>query len=287
MKDRALVLGGGGVAGIAWMTGLLAGLNDHHVELRSAEIMIGTSAGSTLGAQLGSRRTLEELFRRMVDPSEQTREIQPEASRLESFREAVLGFAAVTDRAERIRQVGNWALAVATVAESVRRQVVAGRLPSHCWPDFDLRIVAIDAHSAQTVVFDRGSSVDLVDAVAASCAVPGIWPPVTIQGRRYMDGGVRSPDNADFARGYRRIVVVSPVGTTHPRIGGGGLKEQIEALELAGGQAYCVHPDGESKRAIGLNPLAPETRAPAAKAGRRQGQAMAGAMAAFWNDPGR
>lgn len=284
MKHRALVLGGGGVAGIAWMTGLLFGLTERGVDLRTAELTIGTSAGATLAAQLGSKVSLKELFGRMGNPSTQTREITPDPCLLESFRTARSKFAFTPDRAERTRQIGKWALETATVAESERRAVVARRLPSHGWPGHELWIVAIDAESGETVVFDRRSEVDLVDAVAASCAVPGIWPPVTIHSRRYMDGGVRSAENADLATGYARIVILSPMGTTLPRIGGGSLNEQMEILQHAGAKTYRVNPDSKSRRAIGLNPFSPETRGPASKAGRQQGRSIAADLAAFWKN---
>jgi NTE family protein len=286
MKDRALILGGGGVAGIAWMTGLLFGLSEQDVDLRTAELTIGTSAGATLAAQLGSTFSLQELFQRMVSPSAQTREMTPDPRLFESFQKARSTFAAIQDRAERIRQIGKWALATPTVAESERRAVVAARLPSHMWPDNDLQIVAIDAQSGEIMVFDRNSQVDLVDAVAASCAVPGLWPPVTIQGRRFIDGGVRSAENADLAKGFTRILILSPMGTTLPRIGGGGLDEQIEILQQAGGKAYLVNPDLKSRRAIGLNPLSPDTRRPAAEAGCEQGRHIAADLAAFWRSGG-
>ena len=282
MKDRALVLGGGGIAGIAWMTGLLFGLSDQGVDLRTAELTIGTSAGATLAAQLGSGVSLKELFQRMANPAVQTREITPNPRLFESFQTARATFATIQDRAERTRQIGKWALETPTVAESERRAVVAERLPSHEWPDHGLLIIGVDANSGEIAVFDRDSQVDLVDAVTASCAVPGIWPPVTINGRRYMDGGVRSAENVDLANGYARVLILSPMGTTLPRIGGGGLDEQIEILREAGGKTCLVNPDSESRKAIGLNPLSPDTRRPAAEAGRKQGQRIAADLAAFW-----
>lgn len=283
MKDRALVLGGGGVAGIAWMTGLVFGLTERQIELRMADLIIGTSAGATLGAQLGSRLSVKDLFQRLVEPSGPGLEFTPDQRLLESFQEARLKFAATQDPTDRIRQIGKWAIETPTVPETKRRTVVAGRLPSHTWPDNKLMIVVVDAQSGEITVFDRESGVDLVDAVAASCAVPGIWPPVTIQGRRYMDGGVRSAENADLAKGYARIAILSPMGTTLPRIGGNRLNDQIEILQREGGRTYLVNPDRKSRKAIGLNPLSPETRRPAAQAGRKQGQSLAADIAAFWN----
>lgn len=202
MKDKALVLGGGGVAGIAWMTGLLFGLSEHNVDLRTSELTIGTSAGATLAAQLGGEISIEDLFQRMLCASH-TREMAPDPSLFESFRKARSTFSTIENRSDRIRQIGKWALETPTVAQSDRRAIVAERLPSQSWPETELQIVVVDAHSGEMVVFDRNSQVNLVDAVTASCAVPGIWPPVTIHGRRYIDGGVRSAENADLAKGLR------------------------------------------------------------------------------------
>ena len=73
------------------------------------------------------------------------------------------------------------------------------------------------ADNGEFVAFEKSSGVSLVDAVAASCAVPGVWPPVTINGRRYIDGGMRSAVNADLAAGYERVVVLAPINTAFRR----------------------------------------------------------------------
>jgi NTE family protein len=122
-------------------------------------------------------------------------------------------------------------------------------------------------------VFDRASGVSLVDAVAASCAVPGIWPPVTIDGRRYMDGGVRSTDNADLAAGAARIVVVSPFGMNSQVPSPMPLPEVVGRLRDSGAEVRVLQPDEASAAAMGANPLDPATRVPAAEAGLAQGRA--------------
>ena len=282
MKDRALVLGGGGVAGIAWTTGLLFGLSEHGVDLRTAEMIVATSAGSAVAAQLSSGLSLKDLFDRQVEPAQQTRELAPRARLFKLLERALLKANHSRDRSEHRRHIGRWALEAPTVTEAERRAVIAARLPSHAWPNSMLLIVAVDTETGETKIFDRLSGTSLVDAVSASCAVPGIWPPVTINGRRYMDGGARSSDNADLALGYARTVIVSPMGTARPEITGESLEQQVETLKSAGGKTYLVEPDDASKTAIGLNPLAPETRTPAAKAGRSQAHAIAEDIARFW-----
>ncbi len=283
MNEHALVLGGGGVAGIAWITGLLFGLSEEGVDLRSAELILGTSAGAAVAAQLGCSLSLEELYRRQVDPALQTREITPDPRLLEQLLAAFPTVATPYDRVELTRKVGEWALQAPTVTEAERRSVIAHRLPDHSWPDRLLRITAVDTESGETRVFDRDSGTPLIDAVAASCAVPGVWPPVTINGHRYMDGGVRSSDNADLAKGYGRVVVVSPNGLRADEIVAFPLQEQIDTLKIAGAQTYVIEPDQLSRSAIGLNPLLPATRKPSAEAGRRQAKSIANEMKHFWN----
>jgi NTE family protein len=285
MNDRALVLGGGGVAGIAWITGLLFGLSENGVDLRSADLILGTSAGAAVAAQLGWPISLEELFRRQVDAALQTREITPDSRLLQQLLEAFPTKATPCDRAELTRKVGQWALRAPTVSEAERRTVIADRLPAHAWPDRLLRITAVDTESGETSIFDRHSGTHLVDAVAASCAVPGVWPPVTIDGHRYTDGGVRSSDNADLARGYGRIVMLSPNGLRADEIVAFPLQEQLDTLKNAGAEIYLVEPDAPSRAAIGFNPLLPETRKPAAEAGRAQAQPIAKDLEHFWNAP--
>jgi NTE family protein len=283
MNDRALVLGGGGVAGIAWMTGLLFGVSEMGVDLRNADLILGTSAGAAVAAQLGCSLTLEELYRRQVDRALQTREITPDPRLLQQLLEAFPTVATPRDRAELTLKVGQWALQAPTVSEAERRCVVASRLPAHDWPDRLLRITAVDTESGETRIFDHRLGIDLIDAVAASCAVPGVWPPVTIEGRRYMDGGVRSSDNADLARGYGRVVILSPNGLRADEIVAFPLQEQLDTLKNAGAKAYVVEPDVPSRTAIGFNPLLPETRKPAAEAGRAQSQSIAKDMKHFWS----
>ena len=199
--DQALVLGGGGVAGIAWTTGLLTGLAEAGQDVTGADLIIGTSAGATVAAQVGSGLPLDDLFARQTQPALQSREIPVELDLdklAADWGEIMTG---VTSGEEMLRRAGAYALAADTVPEAKRRAVIESRLPSRAWPTRRVQLVAVDAETGQPYVFDSQSGAELVDAVAASCAVPGIWPPVTIGGRRYIDGGVRSSDNADLARG--------------------------------------------------------------------------------------
>jgi NTE family protein len=255
---RALVLGGGGVAGIAWETGLIAGLMDAGIDLRDADVIIGTSAGATVGAQLVSGTPIEDLYAAQLDERHSEIVVNVDTDEL------VAMMTKVSDgvepySAQHRAQIGAFALAADTIDEARRRAVIAARLPVHTWSDAPLRLVAVDALTGEARIFDRSSGVGLVDAVAASCAVPGIWPPTTIDGRRYVDGGVRSFANIDLADGYDHVVVIAPIIEPDTQVPHGVL----------------ITPDEASQDAIGVNALDPATRPGAAKAGRAQAAAVA------------
>jgi len=152
-----------------------------------------------------------------------------------------------------------------------RRAVIAWRLPSHDWPQLSLRVTAVDVATGELVVFDKASGVDLVDAVAASCAVPGVWPAVTIGNRRYIDGGVRTMTNADLAAASDRALVLAPLDepTVHQQI-----------AELA--RAELVQPDAASLAAFGTDPLDPATRTRRPRPGAQR-RAEAARIASLWN----
>lgn len=275
------MLAGGGLAGIAWETGVLRGIADESPATANAlldsDVLVGTSAGSTVAAQLGSGLGLDALFDRQTAPS--SAELKPNVG-VEELTELFLTamMQPNTTKAERLQTIGAVALSTETVAEPVRREVIAQRLPSHDWPERVLRISAIDSATGELVMFDRNSGVGLVDAVAASCAVPGVWPPVTIGDRRYMGGGVGSTVNMALAADCDVVVALLPQDRSSPSPFGSGV---IEEVDKSRGSAFGVFADDESLAAFGANPLDPACRAPSALAGREQGRRVAGDIADF------
>jgi NTE family protein len=185
-----------------------------------------------------------------------------------------------TDDVDRRRRIGALALAADTVDEEARRTAIASRLLDTEWPDRDLRITAVDALTGELVVFTADSGVTLLDAVGASCAVPGIWPAVTINGRRYVDGGIRTASNADLAKGADRVLLITPAPPDQPR--GWGQDLATELAELAPARVEVVHADQATVEAFGTNPLAPATRGPAARAGRDLGRKVAATVGALF-----
>jgi NTE family protein len=276
-----LVLAGGGLAGIAWETGILRGIADTAPDvarrLLEADVLLGTSAGSAVAAQVGSGASLDELFGRQVgDASYELDSGVDVGDIVELFINAMSVPGATKE--EKLQRIGATALAVHTVAESVRREVIVHRLPSHDWPERALRITAIDVATGELVNFDKGSGVELIDAVAASCAVPGAWPPVTIGTRRYMDGGVGSTVNMAAAEDCDSVVVLVPAGEFTPSPFGDGAAAEVAAFP---GAALAIYADDASLAAFGRNPLDPACRVPSANAGRAQGRAVAAAVADF------
>ena len=275
MTTRALVLGGGGLAGIAWEAGLLAGLAAAGVDVAGADLVLGTSAGSVVATQLATGVPVLDMLARQVDPSRQNREIAPAGDAHLALWESLTGADVPDDPAQARRQQGRLALAADTVPEADRRAVIEGRLPVHEWPARPLSLVAVAAISGDPVVFDRESGVDLVDAVAASCAVPGVWPPVTIGDVRYIDGGVRSINNVDLAAGHDRVLVIAPV--TDPVT-----EAQVADLTGRGVHVELIVPDERTAEVFLGDPLDPAIRTPAARAGTAQAETAAAAAIRWW-----
>ncbi|OZD07278.1 patatin [Rhodococcus sp. 06-235-1A] len=280
MTRRALVLGGGGVAGIAWETGVLLGLAESGADVTDAEMLLGTSAGSSVAAQISSGLPLAEFFERQADEAKQDDEPHAEATIDELV--SMLARAAQNSDGSAIdtrRRIGSEALAASTITERERRAIIERRLPSHSWPNRDLRIVTVDALTGRHRVLDRGSGVQLVDAVAASCAIPGMWPPVTIGDHRYVDGGIRASENADLAVGFEKVLVF--------RVGALDLEHdpfdiERERLVKGGSKVEVIAPDADSSAAIGPDATDVAVRSAAAVAGRAQGNAIAERIAEFW-----
>jgi NTE family protein len=293
--ERALVLGGGGSAGNAWLIGVIAGLLDAGLDVTKADLVIGTSAGSTAAAQITSA-TPTELLASILAPAPQPGtgpagsgrgrvRIGPAADHMERTSAII---AAAQDAADMRRRMGAAALDMDAASDGSGparwRATVAARLPSQHWPERTVLVVAVDARTGEPVVFDRESGVDLADAVAASCANGFGVPPYGIGDRRYIDGGYRSNENADLAAGYGRVLVLSPLGgrSRAPADWGIHLAAQADELRARGSRVETVFPDSDARDAFGTNLMDPSTRPPAARAGYNQGRALAGPLTEFW-----
>ena len=274
MPERALVLAGGGVAGIAWELGMIDGLRGAGVDLGAPDLILGTSAGSVVGAQLATGQLDAAIA---MQERAATTEIAAQLDIAQLLAKGAEIARAAPEATDAGRRWGVYALAARTVPEAPRRAAVAARLPVQTWPAQPLGITAVDAATGELVVFDRGSGVSLVDAVTASCAVPGVWPPATIGERRYLDGGIRSFANADLARGHHRVLVLAPIAVTDA-----WHRARFDAELATLERVLVVEGDPDSAAAIGTNPLDPARRKPALDAGRQQARRVVDQVRTFW-----
>ncbi|MGN6446256.1 patatin-like phospholipase family protein [Amnibacterium sp.] len=279
---RALVLGGGGAVGNAWLLGVLAGLLDAGLDVTDADLTVGTSAGATAAVQLGTL-PLPDLFAAATTPppAQQHRPSGGVPALLERTGRLI---ATSADADEMRRRIGAAFLELdATGAASARwRATVAARLVGADWPERRVLLTAVDARAGEGVVFERGSGVDVVDAVAASTAGASAY---RIGDRAFIDGGYRRNENADLAAGADRVLVLSPLGgrTRHPLAWRMQLDAQVEDLRAAGSRVETVLPDEAALAVFGDGMMDVARRPPAARAGFTQGRALADRLGPFWS----
>ena len=272
--ERALVLGGGGVTGIAWETGIVHGLAEQGVDLTDADLFVGTSAGSVVAAELAGGGVPADLYAGQLLPPDG--EIPARLTSWMVVRYA-LSYVMPGTPAKKRARLGRAAVKARTPSEESRLAVFDSRLSTKDWPERALKVTAVDVANGKFVAFDRDSGVPLVKAVASSCAVPLVWPPVSINGSRYMDGGMRSVANVDLAAGYERVVVIAPLTRSASPAAAPG----AQAAKL-GVPSIVVSPDSAALAAIGSNLLDPAKRKPAAEAGYAQAVSIAESVRKVW-----
>lgn len=294
--NRALILGGGGPVGEAWESGVIAGLTEKGIDLSRADLIIGTSAGAIVGARLASRMPPSEFINAALAPSDGPPPGQP-PDRTSSSPPPDLSFLAGklqemgTGKASQqsIRaEIGKWAQKVhPVVSES---QFVASynrRFPKKEWPSRAYECVTVDAADGSLRLWNGSSGVPLAVAVASSCALPGVFAPVTINGHRYMDGGVRSVTNVDLARGCKTAVVLAPtMGLDDPLAKSftRPLSDELQSLRESGCKVELIVPDAASLKSFGASIGDENHRAPPVRAGRLEGRYLAGQIAKLWSN---
>lgn len=293
---RAVVLGGGGPVGIGWEAGLLVGLAGKGVDVAAADSVVGTSAGSVVGMTLASGGDLTEatdLVRAasgegLADPA-----VEAAAQGMEQLMGGLAEAAGDPARADAIRaQLGAMALAAATIDEPTwlsMFEFFAGA----SWPA-TFACTAVDVEDGRFKLWTAADGVEVQKAVASSCAVPCIFPPVTIGGRRWMDGGVRDMLNADVAAGHSTVLAVSctllelPPGMVVPAMDAvfGATRARLAGLAAGGSRVETIVPGPEMLEISGWGlSLMDFSRTTAAyEAGVRQGEAEAARLSAFWSD---
>lgn len=282
---RALVLGGGGNVGIAWELAIVGGLLDAGVDLRQADLIIGTSAGSVVGTHVGLGRDVRELVREQrVRPPRPLGGGVPDMAAAAAAFQLWGGFDEMSE--DHCAQVGRIALGAKTMPEN---DWVAGFSQNgwNGWPETPLLVTAVDAESGAFAAFDRDSGVEIARAVAASCSVPALFPPVSIAGRRYTDGGVRSGTSADLALRIApdRVLIITPMGATSRGVSGLAAKQidrETTMLEAAGAEVYAIRFDDAAKEASGQNLMDPARAEPTAAAGSIHARRIGDELRTWW-----
>jgi NTE family protein len=286
---RALVLSGGGPLAVAWESGLLGGLADEGVAVAQADLTVGTSAGAIVGAQLASgtepAALAEAIFeeRSRKPPLGAMGRHSPDVlARLPSLFQ--LAHSAAGDAAKARAEVGTYALGAPTESEEAWVGRMALVLRGAEWSERALHCVAVDACDGSIVALDRDCGAPLARAVAASCSLPGISPPVEIGGRRFIDGGFASTANADLAKDFEKVLVIAfhPTGPAAERIKT-RLESQLEVLRAAGAKVLPLTPDTACLDAIGSRMMDMRGRPQTAEAGLAQGRAAGMSVAEFWS----
>jgi NTE family protein len=294
---RALVLGGGGPVGVAWEVGLAAGLEQEDVRLADADLFVGTSAGSIVGAMLALGRPTAELLaaQHAIAGEEAPAGTTDGAFDLAPLVQEFIKLYTSEAPPQQLRaDIGRFALGAkvalteeAWLATFENNELIA----MGAWPAKPYTCTAIDAETGEFVTWSKDSGVPIARAIASSCAVPGIFPPVTLNGRRYIDGGMKSATNAELAAGHDRVIVVSVTAgmeraaNAFPAIAA-RLKQRMDdelgAITSKGGEVEMIIPDDESQAAFGTNLMDFNRRGEIADAGLRQGKLEAARLREFW-----
>lgn len=272
------MLGGGGSTGHAWLVGVVAGLLEGGLDVTDADLVVGTSAGSTAAAQIVGR-AVPGLFVEALEAPPVVPDVRrPVTHHLARMRRIIDESDGPADLRRRLG-----AVALAREDASLRwRRIVATRLAGLTWPDGDLRITAVDADTGGPVVFDRHSGVELVDAVAASCSSGFAY---ALGDRRFIDGGHRTnAENADLAAGYGRVLVLAPFGgrSWTPPEWGLHLATQVDELRAGGSRVEVVVPPEGSDHLFGPNAMDLTHRPTAARLGHEAGFALADPLTDLW-----
>jgi len=292
-NGRAVVLGGGGPVGIAWEAGLAAGLAEGGVDIAAADLIVGTSAGSFVGAQLASGRSAASLVEAQIAQGAAEAAAKAKGD-LPNHR-----FGPAPDLTPLMQMMakappngpapealliefGDYAKAAQTMSED-------DFIKGFGWVGEDgapfparYRATAIDAETGAFRTWSADDGVALGRAVASSCSVPGIFPPISINGRRYIDGGMRTTTNADVTAGHARVIVVAVTVAGFADYARARIQWELDAITNAGGEAALVLPDADALAAFGVNLMDGSNRTAIAEAGLAQGRREAARLRGVW-----
>ncbi len=287
MASLGLVLGGGGVLGIAWEIGVLAALRDAGIDpLGRTAVVVGTSAGSFVGARLGGGGPGDLEAEQRQPAADSGPDVMAQLD-YELLADIFVRWTSPVRMTEEIaRECGQLSVKQSTITEDAFLGLIAGTLGHTRWPERELRIVTSSCTTGRRTVWTRTQDVALERAVAASCAIPGILPPITVDpstGERFCDGGLWSGTNADLLAddGLDAVLVIEPLSASTNQLGefsARALAAEMDVLRAAGSEVIVIAA-GAAYSELTIALMDPVKRPEALAIGRADGTAAAASVA--------
>ncbi|MDY4022090.1 patatin-like phospholipase family protein [Staphylococcus borealis] len=279
--EHAIVLGGGGSLAIGWELGYLSVLSKANIDVRHADLVIGTSGGAQAGTSLTSQQSWDEIYEQQIAPKAN------EAPPVDDMSDIFARYAQIKNSAntpkEWIENYSVYTLEDHNFNESVHINRLQNRIKVSNWPE-NLMITAVNANKAARVALTSDSQVDLHRAMASSGSLPGVWPATTINGEKHFDGGCHSMENADLAKGAKKVLIFAtnlPVSTPYK------LEDAMKALEESGSEVKLITPSKavfDKLNELGGNTVNPAIRPDIFKAGEAQAFEDVEMIRSFWNE---
>lgn len=267
INEKALVLGGGGITGIAWESGILAGLIDSGILVNHADKILGGSAGSYVGSILANGQNMKTYYEKLANNRDNADNVQLDPSLFELWREAFV------EGKKDEQVIGKYLGDIinkspSTVSLKERERSVRKRIGNVDWTP-QLEITAINAKTGTLESFNETSGISLMEAVMASGAVPGIWPHVDMLGASWIDGGMISSTNARLMANYKDIIILAPLDQKQGLVP--SVYEDVETLKT-NSNVTLITPDQDSRNIIGTNIYSSQHIKEIGDAGYQQGK---------------
>ena len=278
--EHAIVLGGGGSLAIGWELGYLLTLSNQGIDVRHADLMIGTSGGAQAATGLTSDKSFDVIYDEQIAPkSNETPPVKDMSGIFERY-------AQIQEHSkspkEWIENYSVYALEDHKFNESVHITRLEHRIKGIEWPS-NLMITAINARKAERVALTSDSQVNLHRAMASSGSLPGVWPATTIEGDKHFDGGCHSMENADLAKGAKKVLIL----IENYNFNYLELEDAIKELEESGAKVKLITPSKavfDKLNELGGNTVDPSIRPDIFKAGEAQALEDVEKIRSFWNE---
>lgn len=270
----------GGSLAIGWELGYLYALENEGIDIRNADLVIGTSGGAQAATGITSTKSWEEIFNEQIEPKSNE---EPPQQNMEAVEAKYSEIAQKSHSPEEwIENYSEFALQKNKFDESEHINRLKHRIKVTSWPQ-NLMITAIDAQASKRAVFTKDSNVDIYRPMASSGSLPGVWPATTIDGKKYYDGGCHSMENADLAKGAHKVLILA---TNLPIVTPYKINDAIAELQNSGANVKLITPSEDvlqKLNELGGNTVDTAIRPEMARLGQQQGERDAQMIKEFWS----